>query len=529
MNTDIMRAVDSKLLARLVGALKGYEYGEINEWTASLLKQAESCPILRAHRDANGGTYFTIAWVAEGSPCLTAEQILQAVARGWAHPANSRKHMDPELGEAIAAEIFDLVRAAPSAPVKPEAAQEPQQDRAPQGEAVDPDDEAVQWLADHLPTYEQLQRQLIERNCQLGAANAELATIKSNAKNGQTILQRAYGEVKATKPPDPFPPSASIDAAQPAQREAPQPVDAREEALRLLKELGVMPEDYPESCAWDVRLVPAEIVRLIALARAAAPAPQPVDAREEAPINLPPLPEHPNAAPDIFWTNAEWEAMQAYARAAVLADRASAPQEAAPQPSQHSQTDAWQPAHVPEPKGLHTNPDAMAWADYWAQTFPGQAHMKDLMHTWFANAMMAMHDASAPQTREGDCPICGGSQHPSGKVCACGGSGNAADAVTYLLGELHDLRTAAPTPAQSPAGVTEERIEALQRELAEEGRMREKAVEDMVAYKRRADKAEQDLSDLRAREKHWQELYMKQGEELGKLVARVRNALGEKE
>jgi hypothetical protein len=62
--------------------------------------------------------------------------------------------------------------------------------------------------------------------------------------------------------------------------------------------------------------------------------------------------------------------------------------------SSESQTDAWQPACIETPKGLHSNMDANAWADFWAAQFPGQAHMRDLMFTWFANAIMAGYDAA---------------------------------------------------------------------------------------------------------------------------------------
>ena len=60
--------------------------------------------------------------------------------------------------------------------------------------------------------------------------------------------------------------------------------------------------------------------------------------------------------------------------------------------SSHSQTDAWQPADVPMPSGLLSNMDARAWADHFAAVFPGQAHMVDMMHTWFANAIMCGFD-----------------------------------------------------------------------------------------------------------------------------------------
>ncbi len=41
-------------------------------------------------------------------------------------------------------------------------------------------------------------------------------------------------------------------------------------------------------------------------------------------------------------------------------------------------------------KNIHSNPDAMAWAKFYKETFP-EADL-ETMHGWFANAMMAMHD-----------------------------------------------------------------------------------------------------------------------------------------
>ena len=39
---------------------------------------------------------------------------------------------------------------------------------------------------------------------------------------------------------------------------------------------------------------------------------------------------------------------------------------------------------------IHSNPDAAAWAAFFKATFPDID--EGLMHGWFANAMMAMHD-----------------------------------------------------------------------------------------------------------------------------------------
>lgn len=73
----------------------------------------------------------------------------------------------------------------------------------------------------------------------------------------------------------------------------------------------------------------------------------------------------------------------------ITLDYHTAALQSAAQPAQGGD---WQPAYIETPKGLHTNPDARAWAAYFAQVFPGQKHMEDLMHSWFANAMMAMYD-----------------------------------------------------------------------------------------------------------------------------------------
>lgn len=44
---------------------------------------------------------------------------------------------------------------------------------------------------------------------------------------------------------------------------------------------------------------------------------------------------------------------------------------------------------------IHTNPDAQAWSRFFMATMdknPGLVIDEELMTTWFANAMMAMHD-----------------------------------------------------------------------------------------------------------------------------------------
>lgn len=41
---------------------------------------------------------------------------------------------------------------------------------------------------------------------------------------------------------------------------------------------------------------------------------------------------------------------------------------------------------------IHQNPDARAWAKFFAETNPNCNVDEDMMRAWFANAMMAMHD-----------------------------------------------------------------------------------------------------------------------------------------
>jgi hypothetical protein len=45
---------------------------------------------------------------------------------------------------------------------------------------------------------------------------------------------------------------------------------------------------------------------------------------------------------------------------------------------------------------IHTNPDAQAWAKFFMECNPDSNIPEDLMVTWFANAMMAMHDHLCP-------------------------------------------------------------------------------------------------------------------------------------
>lgn len=41
---------------------------------------------------------------------------------------------------------------------------------------------------------------------------------------------------------------------------------------------------------------------------------------------------------------------------------------------------------------IHTNPDPDAWAKFFMETNPNCGMDHDMMRSWFANAMMAMHD-----------------------------------------------------------------------------------------------------------------------------------------
>lgn len=47
---------------------------------------------------------------------------------------------------------------------------------------------------------------------------------------------------------------------------------------------------------------------------------------------------------------------------------------------------------------IHTNPDARAWAAFFKKTVidTNIPIDEELMQTWFANAMMAMHDSMRP-------------------------------------------------------------------------------------------------------------------------------------
>jgi hypothetical protein len=62
--------------------------------------------------------------------------------------------------------------------------------------------------------------------------------------------------------------------------------------------------------------------------------------------------------------------------------------------AQTSAQDPWSPSRESSDydHSIHSNPDATAWAAFFVRTFPGLKDKEDLMVSWFANAMMAMHD-----------------------------------------------------------------------------------------------------------------------------------------
>jgi hypothetical protein len=114
--------------------------------------------------------------------------------------------------------------------------------------------------------------------------------------------------------------------------------------------------------------------------------------------------------------------LDAYERAAARYDRnSSEANEAALDAARYALRDAWRTAldSAPAPRPLaetpatydmsiHSNPDAAAWARFFAETFPAGSLVPDeaTMLGWFANAMMAMHDhdarRAAPASRSGD-------------------------------------------------------------------------------------------------------------------------------
>lgn len=70
-----------------------------------------------------------------------------------------------------------------------------------------------------------------------------------------------------------------------------------------------------------------------------------------------------------------------------------------------AQPDPWAPSVVDYDKNIHSNADALEWADLFVKTFPGLADKHELMIGWFANAMMAMHDHLLSQQQAQPAPI----------------------------------------------------------------------------------------------------------------------------
>lgn len=55
---------------------------------------------------------------------------------------------------------------------------------------------------------------------------------------------------------------------------------------------------------------------------------------------------------------------------------------------------------------IHTNPDAMVWAEYFCKVNPPEKTGldKDTMVGWFVNAMMAMYDWQRNKENKGEIP-----------------------------------------------------------------------------------------------------------------------------
>ena len=88
--------------------------------------------------------------------------------------------------------------------------------------------------------------------------------------------------------------------------------------------------------------------------------------------------------------NAPWENALEFVRSLAAQSSPDEP-EVQSQRAQPS-ADPWAPSGADYDRSIHHNPDAKAWADFFVATFPGLSDKHDLMLSWFANAMMAMHD-----------------------------------------------------------------------------------------------------------------------------------------
>lgn len=83
------------------------------------------------------------------------------------------------------------------------------------------------------------------------------------------------------------------------------------------------------------------------------------------------------------------EAARVLARLASVADENVLSE---PEFSQKIISEDWTSSGKEYDRAIHHNPDAKAWADLFIDVFPRLADKHEIMHGWFANAMMAMHD-----------------------------------------------------------------------------------------------------------------------------------------
>lgn len=60
----------------------------------------------------------------------------------------------------------------------------------------------------------------------------------------------------------------------------------------------------------------------------------------------------------------------------------------------------WKPSGKEYDRSMHSNPDHIAWAEFFMETFPNCGADEDTMASWFANAMMAKHDFDAAEAQK---------------------------------------------------------------------------------------------------------------------------------
>ena len=94
------------------------------EMVRQMRKQIKESPGLSHAPFSDEGWGVIEAALSEIRPTITSDQfkgtdILGAVARGWCHPKNENKVMDPDLAIAIASEINDLLVLGPPGPDTP--------------------------------------------------------------------------------------------------------------------------------------------------------------------------------------------------------------------------------------------------------------------------------------------------------------------------------------------------------------------------------------------------------------------------